>query len=71
MKKLSEIQAILVMLIVIGVYTVCVWHSALHFYSIKMEIEASEWKQRHTECHWQLLDSQARNTKLRERLKLK
>mgnify|MGYP003649485559 CR=1 FL=1 len=71
MKKLSETQAILAMLIVIGIYTICVWHSALHYYPIKMQIEVNDWKQRNTECHWQLLDSQARNKKLRERLKLK
>ena len=38
MKQLSEIQAILVMLIVIGVYTWGVWHTALHYYPIKLEI---------------------------------
>ena len=71
MKQLSEIQAILLMLIIIGVYTTCVWHSALHYYPVKLEIELSDWKQRNTDCHWQLLEAHQENKKLRELLKLK
>ena len=71
MKQLSEIQAILLMLIIIGVYTTCVWHTALHYYPVKLEIELSDWKQRNTDCHWQLLEEHQENKKLRKLLKLK
>ena len=70
MKQLSEIQAILLMLIVIGVYTWGVWHTALHYYPIKLEIELSDWKQRNTDCHWQLLERNAEIKSLTKRLEL-
>ena len=59
------------MLIIIGVYTTCVWHTALHYYPVKLEIELSDWKQRNIDCHWQLLEEHQENKKLRKLLKLK
>tara|TARA_R110002020_G_scaffold113252_6_gene260580 strand:+ start:1372 stop:1596 length:225 start_codon:yes stop_codon:yes gene_type:complete len=71
MKQLSEIQAILVMLIIIGIYTLGVWHAAIHYYPIKLQVEVNDWQQRSTNCHWELLETHQENKKLRELLNLK
>ncbi len=59
MKQLTPVAALVLYIILLGVYSYGVWQTAITFYPVEQQIEINDLNKRLENCHWQLLERNA------------